>query len=32
MQKIRLAAHRHLEEVEQTIQANKALSDEQKAL
>lgn len=32
MQKIRLAAQRHLDEVEQSIQANKALSDEQKAL
>lgn len=32
MQKIRLAAHRHLDEIEQSIQANKALTDEQKAL
>src|SRR5690554_633215 len=32
MQKIRLAANRHLDEIEQSIQANKALTDEQKAL
>src|SRR5690606_25606981 len=31
MQKVRFAAHRYLDDVEQSIQANRALTDEQKA-